>query len=474
MATLEADRNSRIDRLTEHEALIELYKSFSDPVVFGEWLYESPLEEWQRETLRSFAKGGRVARAVCNGGGKTRLFAIAGTWFLVVRKNPRVVMTAGVYRQLDAMRDELAIPVRAGKLEGFKLLEHELIHPDGSKFLWYSSDNPGLFEGQHSDSLALLIDEAKSVANDIALASQRLQATHTLAMSSPAAASGWFYDCFSSQKEFWNTKQIRADTVKRISKDWIAEMRRMHVQHPELLASMLDAEFTSNDPNSLIRLEWINRNLEAPPRWIKGHVVAGIDLSASLEGDESVIVIRDGNKITQIIAWRDSDAMRVAGRCILELTTHNVPKGNVYADSGGLGAGIVARMQELGWPVNGIQFGGNPMAKTERVINRMTELWDNMAEEISNQRIILMQDDKLIAQLTIRKSVVTSSGRLKLETKAEMRKHGVQSPDRADALALALLVPQGALFSNSVYKPTEGYDAKSEGSINPDGFDLGR
>ncbi len=348
-------------------------------------------------------------------------------------------MTAGAARQLDVLRDELAIPFRAGKLDGFKLIEHELEHPDGSKMLWYSADNPGLFEGQHSENLALFIDEAKSVTDDIALASNRLQANTTLVMSSPGAATGWFYNCFSSQKEFWRTAQIKAETVKRIPKDWIDEMRKMHRNHPDLLSSMLDAEFTSNDPNALIQLEWVNRCIKNPTRWIKGHLTAGIDLSASLTGDQSAIVVRDGNKIIAIVAWRDSDPMRVAGRCIVELNNYKVPKTNIFADSGGLGAGIVSRMQEIGWPVNGVQFGGSPLVKSDRIKNRMTELWDNMAEELANQRIILPDDPQLIAQLTGRKVIPTSSGQLRLETKAEMKKRGLDSPDIADALALSLM-----------------------------------
>lgn len=383
-------------------------------------------------------------------------------------------MTAGSARQLDAMRDELMIPYSKGKLNGFKLLEHELLHPSGTdKFLWHSTD-AATFEGQHAENLALLIDECKSVDDSIYIASNRLQAKVTLAMSSPGAAEGWFYNCFSSQKEFWNTAQIKAENISRIPKEWIAEMREMHKNHPELLASMLDAEFTSNDPNALIRLEWINRLLKHPPKPMRGHKRAGIDLSASVDGDESVIIIMDGNVVEHIIAWRDGDPMRVAGRCMLELRTHNVPKDHIFADSGGLGAGIVSRMQELGMPVNGVQFGGSPLSKTERVGNRMTELWDNMAEEIANQRIVIPDDKKLIAQLTARKSVVMSSGRLKLETKAEMKKRGVNSPDYADALALALINPLSVIPVNSVYKSMDGgMNRKAEGYMSPDGFDLG-
>ena len=43
-------------------------------------------------------------------------------------------------------------------------------------------------------------------------------------------------------------------------------------------------------------------------------------------------------------------------------------------------------------------------------------------------------DEKLVAQLTSRRKLYDSKGREKLESKAEMRARGLQSPDRADAL----------------------------------------
>ncbi len=460
--------------------VIELFKSWDDPCVFGEWLFDSPLEQWQRETLYEFAKTGRIARAVCNGGGKTRLFAIAGPWWLVKRKNPRVVMTAGAYRQLDCMRDELAIPIAKGKLPGWQLKEHELIHPDGAKMLWYSADNPGLFEGQHAENLALFADESKSIKDDIALAFERLQPKVMLCMSSPGGASGWFYKCFGSLRKFWNTAHVKAETCSRIPKEWIAQMREMHKENPELLASMLDAQFVSSEPDIFIQLGWINRLLENPPRYNPGQRVAGIDLSASVDGDESVIIVRDGNKIIEIVAWRDPDPMRVAGKCMAELARLGVPKENVFADAGGLGSGIVARMREIGWPVHGVQFGASPLAKSERIQNRATEVWDTMANEIQFQRIILPNDSELITQLTSRKFHIPSSGKLKLETKQEMKKRGLPSPDRADALALCLQNPEGAratqfinYFSNDNNRSPYNPDERS-GFMSADGrFDFG-
>jgi hypothetical protein len=53
-------------------------------------------------------------------------------------------------------------------------------------------------------------------------------------------------------------------------------------------------------------------------------------------------------------------------------------------------------------------------------------------------------DEKLIAQLTSRRKLYDSKGREKLESKADLRARGVESPDRADALIGAIVPGQEA------------------------------
>jgi hypothetical protein len=48
------------------------------------------------------------------------------------------------------------------------------------------------------------------------------------------------------------------------------------------------------------------------------------------------------------------------------------------------------------------------------------------------------EDDKLAAQLGSIKWTVDSRGRIKIESKDEMRKRGLPSPDRADTVAMAI------------------------------------
>lgn len=60
--------------------------------------------------------------------------------------------------------------------------------------------------------------------------------------------------------------------------------------------------------------------------------------------------------------------------------------------------------------------------------------------------IELPDDEKLIAQLSTRKFKMTSRGRIALERKEDMKKRGLDSPDRADAVALAFHDPSIQVF----------------------------
>ena len=52
--------------------------------------------------------------------------------------------------------------------------------------------------------------------------------------------------------------------------------------------------------------------------------------------------------------------------------------------------------------------------------------------------IDLPPDDEMIKQLSVRKYFMTSKGKIRLESKDDMKKRGIGSPDTADSLSLAL------------------------------------
>jgi hypothetical protein len=68
------------------------------------------------------------------------------------------------------------------------------------------------------------------------------------------------------------------------------------------------------------------------------------------------------------------------------------------------------------------------------------EWWSTVGQLIERRQIIIPNDEKLIAQLTSRRKLYDSKGREKLESKADLRARGGESPDRADALIGALVL----------------------------------
>ena len=73
-----------------------------------------------------------------------------------------------------------------------------------------------------------------------------------------------------------------------------------------------------------------------------------------------------------------------------------------------------------------------------------TYLWSVVRDQIdiSNGQkcqLILPNDDDLVGQLSCRKYTYHSSGKIKIESKKEMKDRGLKSPDRADAVTLACL-----------------------------------
>ena len=130
-------------------------------------------------------------------------------------------------------------------------------------------------------------------------------------------------------------------------------------------------------------------------------------------------------------------------------------RGNIYVniDDCGLGGGVTDRLEEVKQeesltrmvivPINAA--GKVPEEKTEHGNQKANDIYDNMTtylwgtvkDKLMLEEISLENDNELVAQLTCRKYRLTSKGKVLLESKEEMKKRGLSSPDRADAVALS-------------------------------------
>ena len=186
-----------------------------------------------------------------------------------------------------------------------------------------------------------------------------------------------------------------------------------------------------------------------------GPLIIGVD-PAGMGADRTAIAWRQGRCITKTEARRGIDTMEIAGLVAKIIRDDKPTKVNI--DVGGLGVGIYDRLIEQGHSrsiVNAVNFGSKPIepAPLDETgkpsggpANRRSELWSNMKKVLEAGRFSLPDDDALQADLVSTGYKHTSDGKLLLESKQDMRKRGVPSPDLADAVALCFSEPDGSPF----------------------------
>lgn len=80
---------------------------------------------------------------------------------------------------------------------------------------------------------------------------------------------------------------------------------------------------------------------------------------------------------------------------------------------------------------------GLPSHEPERFLNLRAEYYWNLRDRFYEGTIQIPQDDELMSRLANLKFEYTTKGQIKIESKEEMKKRELPSPDKADALMLA-------------------------------------
>jgi len=463
----------------------EILEDLSKPSAFASNVLGINLYDWQRKVLRDLEpRDCRVALRAANGSGKTStVISAILIWHALVYPRSIAVTTAGVFRQVESqlwpsLRNHIA------KLGGaWEVTSGEIryLHPNGntSRIIGYSATDPGRAEGWHAEDheyhpLLMVVDEAKTVADPLFEAISRCQPTRLLIASSPGGTSGAFYRAFTKEANMWQKHAVTAFDCPHITQTQIDEVVQRYGEKHPLTRSMIYGEFVDIGLESLvINLTQLQNCHNTPPRFRPGVRIAGVDFAAG--GDQNVICISDGNKILPMIAWREKDTMAAVGRFIVEFKKAGLEANNIYADASGMGMVMCDALAESGWVVNRVNFGATAY-DNNAYTNRSAEMWYGMAKKIEDAEIILPEDEDLTAQLTCRRTITNSKGKLGVESKDSMRARGIASPDRADALALCLSsTNMGLDLTFQIERPT--WKSLQEMMVSHDpvmsGFDAG-
>lgn len=329
----------------------------------------------------------------------------------------------------------------------------------GSEIRLFATDEEGKAEGYHplepNAEMLIIVNEAKSVAPEIFRALSRCTGYNFwLNVSTPGEPYGDFYDSFCN----WpNNRRVNAFDCPHLSIDHINETKRKYGEQSAIYRSQILALFTAIGGMVVISQDYLNRCIERSNKnlikWTSGkRKKIGGDFAAGR--DECAFCCVDGNKQIDKEYFVEKDTTETEDKFEKFIRKHgarsikldgNYGDVDIFADDGGLGHAIIDRLVKKGYNITR-KLNQSRAYDTKQFGNHGAENWFNLARLIEECLFILALDltdkegdNKIYEQLAYRHyKKQETQGKITLESKVEARANGHVSPDRADALVLAL------------------------------------
>lgn len=299
----------------------------------------------------------------------------------------------------------------------------------------------------------------KDVVFEPVLGSLSTQDAKLIMCGNPTQLSGFFFDSHNKNRSIYKTFKVSGEKSKRVSKEYIQMIIDMYGLDSDVYRVRVAGDFPKAMPDSFIQLEWVESCSKKIPT--KNHPQSRIDLGVDVAryGDDETIIntLFDKKYQQPFTVLHHNDTMQVSGKIVqiveqLRVKHIGVPI-YIKIDCDGLGVGVYDRLKEIknqkGWNTVKLyecHFGGvggrNSKEEPIEFSNSTGLMWGLLRERLRRNEIELIYDDKQITQLSNRKYKINSDGKIELEKKEEMKKRGLTSPDRGDALVLSLYEPK--------------------------------
>ncbi len=449
------------------------------PALFVREVFGVEPDEWQEDVLDDYGRGERrIAIRSAHGPGKTCLLAWLVIYVLLFRFPQKTVATAPTKGQLfDGLYAEVLtwwkrLPIAIQDLYVTKSDRVELKASPAESFFTAKTarpETPEALQGIHSEHVLVIADEASGVPEPIFEAgSGSMSGEHacTIMAGNPVRTSGFFFEAFHKLANLWKTYHIRSAYAEwptgipseRVTAGYVEEQAILYGEESAAFRIRVLGEFPSADDDTVVPYVLVEgaRNREIEDREDAARVW-GIDV-ARFGSAKNALVVRTNRNVLEVEMWNGVDLMQTAGRIHAKWNaTRQVERPQVILiDVNGLGGGVVDRLYELGLPVRGINVGESA-GIGERFVRLRDELWWKGREWLEGQGVAIIADRKdkdsaaelMAKELVQPKYKFLSTGKLQVESKDEMRKRGVPSPDVADAFILTMSEDAATLSGGS-------------------------
>jgi hypothetical protein len=259
----------------------------------------------------------------------------------------------------------------------------------------WTENNSEAFAGTHEDFVLNVFDEASAIPDviwEVVEGSMTTTGAKWVAFGNPTRNTGRFRECWGRFRHRWHTMQVDSRTAKQADKAQIQAWIDDYGLDSDFIKIRVLGEFPSQSANQFINsadvdscLKYQAEGFEALPKILAADI-------ARFGDDQSVIAKRQGRKVDPLVAWR------------------------------------------------GLDFNGGASPKDKDTYrNKRVEVWGLMRDAL-RASIELPNDPELKQDLIGPEYGFTPTQQLLLERKEDMKKRGLASPDRGDALAMTWAV----------------------------------
>ncbi|MDR3561244.1 MAG: terminase [Negativicutes bacterium] len=419
----------------------------------------------------------KTAVASGHGIGKSALVAWLILWAMATMEDTRGVVTAGTDRQLRTKTwPELSTWYNRFIAKHWFTLTATSIHSSDKEHehTWridiipWSENNTEAFAGLHNKGkrILLLFDEASSIADKIwevaegAMTDENTQIIWAC-FGNPTRNTGRFFDCFKGKfRHRWKAWHVdsresritnKRDIQQKID-DYGIDSDYVKIRVLGQFPSTSDRQFI---PNGVVDAA-CGRHYD-PHQYNFAPVIITCD-PAWGGGDELVIAKRQGLWFTILRTFpTNNNDIVIAGYLAEEEDKWNADA--VIIDQG-YGTGIYSAGVTMGRDWMLVNFGW-ASGRIDCALKR-DEMWYLMREWLEQGGAI--PDDQILADdLMGPEYTMTLKGKVKLESKVDMKARGVPSPNRGDALALSFAVP---VFKKDKTRKPQWAQGKEEYNIH--------
>jgi hypothetical protein len=388
--------------------------------------------------------------------GKDFWASITILFFLACFPEPKVPCTANSARQLrNVLWSEISKWMRKanriipGDLSSPTILEHlfewqaeKIYNKEYEGRTWFAeavtintkatdTEQAEAIAGRHERFMLIVVDEASGIAPAVF---NKFESTMTQPVNimvliyNPTREKGYAVD--SQHSEHWVAMRWNAEDSERVDKEHIKRIEEKYGRESNPYRIRVLGLPPLSDSDTLIPYDWIMDAVDRDIKEINPITIKGVDVGAG--GDKSVILTRVGGTISKITRSNTRDTMMLVERVSMEIFEDS-PHA-VLIDNIGIGKGVYDALNAKHRNVKAVDVR-RTARNEQRFVRLRDELWWKARDMFEAGNISIPNDTELIDQLS---SVKWSeqNGRIKVQGKKEMKAHGKDSPDEADALCL--------------------------------------